>query len=68
MESYVSYNRNGKDFQVVLNDDEVLIFRNCSLSQENDIRDLCNSTDKGLLRKIIMDTYPDALYENKYME
>lgn len=38
------------------------------MSQENDIRDLCNSTDKGLLCKIIIDTYSDVIYENKYME
>lgn len=68
MESYVKIYREYGNLVVDINNNELVIFNNCSENKEQEIKDLVNNTDKGVLSKILLNTYPEAIYENCYCE
>ena len=68
MESYVKIYREYGNLVVDINNDELVMFSNCSEDKEQEIRDIVKNTDKGVLSRILLNTYRDAIYENCYCE
>ena len=68
MKSYVKIYKKYGNLIVDINNDEIIIFNNCSEDKEQEIKDIVINTDKGVLSRILLNTYSDAIYENCYCE